>query len=246
MKLDVEIQKSLRAQDRVFELDVKFQTAKDLIVIFGSSGAGKSVTVQAIAGLLTPDRGRIMLNGRTLYDSGAKINLPARQRHVGYVFQDYALFPHLTVAQNVSFPVQHTLWNKPKKIAAQEGEEFLSKFDLANLSSSYPRQISGGQRQRVALARALICKPDILLLDEPFAALDPMLRDRMRRELLEIQARFSVPMVIITHDPADVELFAETLHLFEAGRVIRSVELGDHALSDARMGQVRQVLGSLS
>ncbi len=245
MKLEVAIQKSLRAQDRVFELDVKFQTAKDLIVIFGSSGSGKSVTVQAIAGLLTPDRGRIGLNGRTLYDSSARINLPARQRNVGYVFQDYALFPHLTVAQNVSFPVQHMLWNKPKRIAEQEGEEFLSKFDLADLSSSYPRQISGGQRQRVALARALICKPDILLLDEPFAALDPMLRDRMRQELLQIQARFSVPMVVITHDPADVELFAETLILFEAGRVIRSVELGDHTLSDVRIEQVRQALGSL-
>jgi molybdate transport system ATP-binding protein len=242
MKLDVEIRKTLRAQDHVFELDVRFHSEKNLIVIFGPSGAGKSVTIQTIAGLLTPELGRIALNARTLFDSDARVNIPARKRNVGYVFQDYALFPHLNVAENIGFPLQNSPWGGNGAVFDGQVRDFLAKFELSELGGSYPRQLSGGQRQRVALARALIRKPDILLLDEPFAALDPLLRDKMRQELLRTQVSFGVPMVIITHDPADVELFAEDLIMLDAGRVIQKLTLDQRTSEAGRAALIREML----
>jgi molybdate transport system ATP-binding protein len=244
MKLDVQIRKTLAAQDRAFHLDVEFRSEKNLIVIFGPSGAGKSVTIQTVAGLLTPDQGHVVLNERTLFDADARINLPARERNVGFVFQDYALFPHLTVAENVGFSIQESRSRKNGNAVDARLKDFLTKFDLADLFSSYPRQLSGGQRQRVALARALIRKPDILLLDEPFAALDPLLRDRMREELLRTQKEFGVPMVIITHDPVDAEIFAEDLIILDGGKVIRKATPDGQPTDQGRAAIVRGLLGS--
>jgi molybdate transport system ATP-binding protein len=219
MRLEVDIRKTLYSGERLFALEAAFSSQDDLTVIFGASGSGKSLTIQAIAGLVTPEQGRIAVGGEVLFDSPQGINLPARKRGVGYLFQDYALFPHLTVRENIGYPLQKGWPFKLLPDDRQEVAEIMDSFEITHLAESYPAELSGGQRQRVALARALIKKPAILLLDEPFSALDSMLRHRMRMELLEIRQRFGVPLVVITHDPADVEVFADTLVIFANGRV---------------------------
>jgi molybdate transport system ATP-binding protein len=227
MNLLVDIKKRLWSEQRVFSLEVAFASDQDVVVLFGPSGAGKSLTLQAIAGLITPDAGRIVVGERVLFDAAAKIRVPARHRDVGYVFQDYALFPHLTVAQNVSFGLKRGWpWYLPRGDRLRL-EEVLDIFELTPLQGSLPRDLSGGQRQRVALARALIRRPSLLLLDEPFSALDALLRAKMRRELLKVQARFNVPVILITHDPEDVAALAETVVVYEAGRISQVLPLAD-------------------
>jgi len=243
VKLAVDIRKTLHAMDRTFTLDVRFTSDDDLIVIFGPSGSGKSVTFQAIAGLVSPDEGQITLGGRTLFDSAQKVDVRPQARRIGYLFQDYALFPHLTVRENVGFALGDPITGHLSLEAGQAVSELLRSFELSELAESHPKQLSGGQRQRVALARALAKKPELLLLDEPFSALDPLLRDRTRRELLAIQARFKVPMVIITHDPADVELFADHLILFENGRAVE--DLSQSARGAASSDRVKELLSRL-
>lgn len=218
MRLEVDIRKTFVAGNRRFELDAAFSSPDDLTVIFGASGAGKSLTIQAIAGLVTPEQGRIAVEGKILFSKTQGINLPARKRGMGYLFQNYALFPHLRVQENIAYPLK-SLWPFRAVDTQAEVARIMAAFEISHLAESYPGELSGGQKQRVALARALIRKPSILLLDEPFSALDSMLRQRMRIELLEIRQRFAVPLVIITHDPADVEVFADTLVVFANGRV---------------------------
>jgi molybdate transport system ATP-binding protein len=227
MKILVDIKKHLGAGRRVFNLEVSFASDQDIVVLFGPSGAGKSLTLQAIAGLMTPDAGRIVVGERVLFDSSRHIAIPARHRDIGYVFQDYALFPHLTVAMNVAFGL-HRTW--PWHLAQPDRrrlEEVLDVLELAPMRDSLPRDLSGGQRQRVALARALIRRPKLLLLDEPFSALDAPLRDRTRQELLRLQERFKLPVVLITHDPEDVAALAQTVVVYDSGRVSQVRALRD-------------------
>jgi molybdate transport system ATP-binding protein len=219
MKILVDIKKRLGSGPRVFSLEVSFASDQDVVVLFGPSGAGKSLTLQAIAGLTTPDAGRIVVGERVLFDASRNLTIPARHRDIGYVFQDYALFPHLTVAQNVAFGLKR-VWpwylRRPDRLRL---EEVLEIFELAPMRDSLPRDLSGGQRQRVALARALIRRPSLLLLDEPFSALDALLRARMRQELLRVQERFNLPVILITHDPEDVAALAQTVVVYDAGRI---------------------------
>lgn len=232
MKISVEVKKQLISGPRVFTLDVSFAVDRDLVVLFGPSGAGKSLTLQAIAGLVTPDSGRIAVGERVLFDSLRQTDVPARHRDIGYLPQDYALFPHLTVAENVGFALKKGWpwgWARPDRLRVAE---LLEIFKLAGLHDCLPRDLSGGQRQRVALARALIRRPQLLLLDEPFAALDTPLRAHMRRELLRVQADFKIPILIITHDPEDVATLAQSLVVYEAGRIVRAEPANAAATAD--------------
>jgi molybdate transport system ATP-binding protein len=222
MSFDVDIVKTVRSAQREFTLKVRFQTAAKRSVIFGPSGAGKSLTLQAIAGLLKPDRGRIAFDADVLFDHQASIDVPARARRFGYLFQDYALFPKLNVRQNVAFGLNAGWRNPAPGVDADAVAYWLRAFELDEAAAQRPDELSGGQRQRTALARALAPGPRALLLDEPFSALDPALRARMRRELDELLTRVDIPIVMITHDPEDLEWFgAGTLHLRD-GQIDRS------------------------
>jgi len=221
MLIQVDVAKKLSSRGRSFNLQAVFSSEEKFVVLFGPSGAGKTLTLQSVAGLITPDTGRIVLNGRVLFDSKAGINIPSRDRGIGYLFQDYALFPHLSVAENIGFGLKKNRLSRLSKHDRRRVEEFLEVFEISHLKDSFPFDLSGGQKQRVALARALIRNPEILLLDEPFSALDTLLRTRLREELLKLHARFNVPVVMITHDPEDIRVFAETLVTFEAGRVCK-------------------------
>lgn len=221
MRIELSIIKDLRARERHFRLDIDVTTDSDAVVIFGPSGAGKTLTLQCMAGFVAPDAGRIAVDGSTLFEAARRINVPARERGFGYVFQDYALFPHLTVAGNIGASLQRGWLRRLGDAARARVEDMLRLFELQDLRDSYPSQLSGGQRQRAALARALATRPRLLLLDEPFAALDPGLRERMRREFVELRERFNLPMVLITHDPADLDTLARELVVIEDGRVAR-------------------------
>jgi molybdate transport system ATP-binding protein len=219
MLIQIDVEKELVSRGRSFRLEAAFSSEEQFVVLFGPSGSGKTLTLQSVAGLVTPDAGRIALNGRVLFDSKHGINVPSRSRGIGYLFQDYALFPHLSVAENVGFAIKKSFRWRLSRQDRRRVEELLDIFEIPHLAESFPFDLSGGQKQRVALARALIRRPDILLLDEPFSALDTLLRVRLRRELSDIQARFDIPVIMITHDPEDIETFAETLVTYEHGRV---------------------------
>lgn len=219
MTLQVQVSKRLDTADRHFALDIGFSSASRRIALFGPSGAGKTLTLRAIAGLLRPERGRIVLGERTLFDAAAGIDVPPQQRRVAYLFQDYALFPHLTVAQNVAFGLARGWRNPPRGKSHDDAERWLDAFGLQEIRGHYPAEISGGQKQRVALARALATRPDIVLLDEPFSALDPALRARMRAELRALQTSLEVPMLVISHDPDDVAALADHVMEIRDGRI---------------------------
>ncbi len=217
-RIEVAVKKSLRADRRAFELDVRFESDADVTVLFGPSGAGKTLTLHAIAGLLHPDAGHIGIDGTVLFDAGRSINVAARKRRVGFVFQDYALFPHLSVLDNVAFGRRRGLLIRGG--VDDETRAMLAAMHLESLAHAYPSDLSGGQRQRVALARALASRPQLLLLDEPFSALDSNLRERLRAELLDVRARSAIPMIVITHDMDDVAAFGGKRVVIEDGRVV--------------------------
>ena len=226
MTFDVDIAKRLTSGTRTFELRVRFRTRTRRTVIYGPSGAGKSQTLQALAGLQTPDTGRIAFDGEVLFDSALGTDVPARRRRFGYLFQDYALFPKLSVRQNIAFGLSAGLANPSARIDSEPVRRWLQAFELVDVADQKPRDLSGGQRQRTALARALVHSPRALLLDEPFAALDPALRGRMRDELDRLLSTLDLPVVMITHDPDDLARFGgETFHL-DDGRIVETVDSG--------------------
>jgi molybdate transport system ATP-binding protein len=166
-----------------FTLDVSFCANQEILAILGPSGSGKTMTLQCIAGLTEPDEGYIKLNDKILFNSISKINLTPQMRKVGFVFQNYALFPHISVYDNIAFGIRHL----PKSEIKERIFNLLNKMNINELAYRYPKQLSGGQQQRVALARAIAPEPDILLLDEPFSALDTQVKERLEIELLSLQ-----------------------------------------------------------
>jgi molybdate transport system ATP-binding protein len=200
-----------------FRLDVAFAAQNELVVLFGPSGAGKSLTLQALAGTMHPDAGRIVIDGQTVYDSMQFLDLSPQVRRVGYVPQHYALFPHLTAAANIGFGLTYL----PRYEREQRVKEMVTLFGLQGLEYRRPRKLSGGQQQRVALARALAVQPRLLLLDEPFAALDVSLRETLREELAQVQVRTGITMVMVTHDLTDAFALGQRIVVYEAGRVIQ-------------------------
>ena len=219
MSFEVCIRKRVEGGGRRFELAVAFATDARRTVVHGPSGAGKSLTLQAIAGLLKPDEGTIRIDGKPVFDSASRIDVPARERRLGYLFQDYALFPQLTVRQNIAFALKRGWLNPSRHGGGEAVERWIQAFELERVAQQRPHQLSGGQRQRTALARALVNEPCALLLDEPFSALDPELRGRMRTELDTLLERVGIPMLMISHDPEDVARFGDRRILLRDGTV---------------------------
>lgn len=212
--LKVSIEKTLNH----FQLEANFEAGTGITGIIGPSGCGKSVTLQCIAGLHKPDKGEISLNNTPLFQSGNKVNIKARNRNIGYVFQNYALFPHLTVEKNIEFGLSGTKLEKQKKVAVM-----MEKVQLSGLKDHYPGQLSGGQQQRVALARTLVTEPSLLLLDEPFSALDHQVKHVLEQELLGIiRENFSGIVLLVTHNMEEAYRLCDQLILYHNGQVVQS------------------------
>jgi molybdate transport system ATP-binding protein len=219
MSLSVSIQKKIGN----FVLDVSWEIHNELAVLFGHSGAGKSLTLQMIAGLMEPDEGRICLDELVLFESATGKRLRPQDRMLGYVFQDLALFPHMTVLQNILYG-GHGKSHIEKGVMAVA---LMRRFRIADVRDRLPTQISGGQKQRVALARALMRRPRALLLDEPFSALDASLRLEMGRLLKEVRQEFNIPIVLITHDLHEACELADRMIVYTAGKIVQSGKPGE-------------------
>jgi molybdate transport system ATP-binding protein len=214
--LEIAIRKKLKT----FTLEVELKldaAAGHVLVLFGPSGSGKTITLKAITGVVTPDAGYIAIAGRPVFDSRAGLNVRLQERRVGYLPQNYALFPHLSVAQNIGFG----LFNRDKSWAERRTAELTKLMQLGGLENRYPRQLSGGQQQRVALARALAPQPDILLLDEPFSALDAAIRAELRQNLVLLSRDLQIPIVFITHDLEEAYMLGDRLAVYDGGRLLQ-------------------------
>ena len=239
MSLSVNIKKQYRS----FTLDMNFELDGRRVGILGASGSGKSMTLRSIAGILTPDEGHIVLGDRVLFDSSGHINLRPQVRNVGYLFQNYALFPNMTVRENImvgleaktrdegSLKENNTanggFFSRRKGLKEEKNrrvDEMIEKFKLTGLEDRLPRQISGGQQQRVALARIMAYSPDVILLDEPFSALDWFLKDRMQLELTEMLKDYEGMVIMVSHDRDEIYRFSEELLIVDEGKVVKRGE----------------------
>ncbi len=217
-----------RKQFPDFTLDAAWTSDQPIVALVGPSGAGKTVTLQCIAGLIAPDSGRIVSSGRTLFDSGERIDLRPQQRRIGYVFQGYALFPHMTVAQNISYArLRGPRVGEVKEPHPDRTKRLIDRLGLGALMSRYPRDLSGGQQQRVALARALATEPDVLLLDEPLSALDAPLRRELSGELSQTLREWGKIAVLVTHDLSEAYQIADVVVLYEHGSTTAAVSKND-------------------
>lgn len=219
MSLYIDIEKNLSS----FDLNVNFEHEKGVLGFLGSSGSGKSMSLKCISGLVTPSCGKIILNDRTFFDSNNKINLSPQKRKVGYLFQNYALFPNMNIIDNIEIGVSN-LNEKERRVLCKE---YIERLGLIGLEKHYPWQLSGGQQQRVALARALITAPDILLLDEPFSALDQHLRNNLEKELMSILKNYNGTVIFVTHDIAEAYRVCDNIIVYENGKSLEKRDKKD-------------------
>lgn len=201
-----------------FSLDISFQSSAGVTVLFGPSGAGKTLTLDCIAGFIRPEEGRILLDDEILFDAAAGVHLPPRVRRCGYVFQNYALFPHMTLRQNLEFAIER----KPRPERRRRVGEMLERFHLTEVAGRRPHELSGGQKQRCSIARALIGSPKLLLLDEPARGLDSLLRAELYSVLRQVRAQFNTPVLLVTHDLDECFELGDEMLVVREGRVAQS------------------------
>ena len=215
MSIKIQIQKKLDS----FLLDISYQSESRRIGILGASGCGKSMTLKIIAGIETPDKGYIEMEGRTLFNRESRINLKPQKRNVGYLFQNYALFPTMTVEKNIAAGLKGSRQENEVRV-----HEMVKKFQLKGLEKRLPGQLSGGQQQRVALARIMAYEPDVILLDEPFSALDMYLKDRLQQEMTEMLAYYKGTVIMVSHNRDEIYRFSEELLIIDKGRIAAAGE----------------------
>lgn len=208
--LEVSIKKKLA----FFDLDISFTLKKGLLAVQGFSGSGKTTTLDCISGIKTPDSGYIKLNDKYMYNSDEKINIKPKNRHIGYVFQNYALFPNMKVKENILFGV-----DKKNKDNVEYAMDLSERMKIEHLLDRYPSDISGGEKQRVAFVRALAVKPKILLMDEPFSALDEDLKQRLYQDFLEFKSNEKIPMILITHNNTEAKMLSDEIIYVENGKI---------------------------
>ena len=214
--IEIDIQKRLFGAEGKMLLDVSIRLEKgELVTLFGPSGAGKTSLLRMLAGLMKPDEGRIAVDGRTWFDARKKINLPPQRRETGFVFQEFALFPNMSVCENIRFAQRDAGDNR-------FADELLDLIDLHELKDRYPDSISGGQKQRVALARALARKPELLLLDEPLSALDSAMRSRLQDRLVAVHEGFGVTTVLVSHELGEIFKLSGRVLAIDRGKIERS------------------------
>jgi molybdate transport system ATP-binding protein len=222
-----------------FVLAPALRAEQGITALYGPSGAGKSLTLLCLVGLLQPDQGWIRLNGRTLFDAGQGIHLPPHRRRMGVVFQEYALFPHLSVAANLAYGLRGI----GRADVRQRVLAMLRLLRLDGFGERYPGELSGGQRQRVALGRGLILQPDLLLMDEPFSALDQMERERLRAEVLDVLRGFGGTTILVTHSLEEAYLMARQIAVIDGGRILQAGAL-DEVLQRPRDRRVAEQVGA--
>lgn len=239
-RLRIDIEKQLAG----FRLRVDLTVGTEILVLFGPSGAGKTQTLNALAGLLRPDRGQIRLDQRWIFlnenvgseKSAERIDIPVRERRMAMVFQNYALFPHLTARQNIAYPI------RSRREAGQRVTRLLERMRLESLADRYPHELSGGQQQRVAIARALAADARVLLLDEPFSALDRPIREQLHRELLSLQEENGLVIIYVTHNLDDALTAGHRMAILDAGEVVQVASLSGIFLQP-RNRRVLEILG---